>query len=109
MTARAVRLVVNPTARRGAAAKLITPVTDVLLAHGWPVELVVTTSAEHAFDVAASADADDLLVALGGDGLHGRVAAGAVRSGALVAPLPAGRGHDFVRALGGSSDVIVAA
>lgn len=103
------RLIVNPTARRGAVRTQITPVANILREHGWAVEVIVTTSAQHAFDVAANASSDDLLVALGGDGLHGRVAAGAVESRALMAALPAGRGNDFARALGGSTTVLGAA
>lgn len=109
MSPREVTLVVNPASRRGAAAKLVEPVCDILRAHDWTPDVVITKSAEHAYEIAAQADSDDLLVALGGDGLHGRVAAGAVESGCVMAPLPAGRGHDFVRALGASSDVVEAA
>lgn len=102
---RPVTLVVNPAARKGATLRMIDPVTDILRAHGWRVDVVVTRSADHASQVAADANVDDLLVTLGGDGLYGRVAAGAVVSGCLMAPLPAGRGHDLVRALGGPGDV----
>lgn len=83
---RPVTLVVNPAARKGATLRMIDPVTDILRAHGWRVDVVVTRSADHASQVAADASVDDLLVTLGGDGLYGRVAAGAVVSGCLMAP-----------------------
>ena len=43
---------------------------------------------------------DRVAVALGGDGLAGRVAGACVLHGALFAALPGGRGNDFVRGLG---------
>ncbi|WP_427384064.1 diacylglycerol/lipid kinase family protein [Janibacter sp. G56] len=103
-------VIVNPAARNGTTEAMIPGVTDILRSHGWTVDVVVTRSAEHAVELAAAADAErDLLVALGGDGLVARVAEGALRSGAVVAPLPAGRGCDFVRALGAPRDVSAAA
>lgn len=110
MTARQARLIANPAARNGQAKGMIPGVIDILRSHGWAVDVSVTTSAEQAVEIAASADPqEELLVALGGDGLLARVAEGALASGALVAPLPAGRGCDFIRAIGGSRDVHEAA
>lgn len=100
VTARPTLLIANPASRAGRTRALVEPTRDVLRSHGWPVGVVVTRSAQHATDVAAGADPDTLVVALGGDGLFARVAAGALVSGALMAPLPGGRGADFVRALG---------
>lgn len=42
---RPVTLVVNPAARKGATLRMIDPVTDILRAHGWRVDVVVTRSA----------------------------------------------------------------
>lgn len=110
MTTRHTKLVVNPTARKGEALALAEPVSDILRSHGWTVEKLITTDAEHAVAIARNTEADEaLLVALGGDGLVARVAEGAHHSGALVAPLSAGRGHDFIRAIGAPSDVLEAA
>jgi YegS/Rv2252/BmrU family lipid kinase len=83
-------------------------ILDVLIAQGREPEVVETTSAGHAEELAASASPGDLVVSVGGDGLHGRVAAGAVRGGCLVAPIPGGRGNDLVRALGIPSDPVAA-
>ena len=58
---RPVTLVVNPAARKGATLRMIDPVTDILRAHGWRVDVVVTRSADHASQVAADASVDDLL------------------------------------------------
>ena len=110
MTARReVRLICNPTAHKGRALTELAPVQRILAGHGWSVEAVVTSSGRHAEEAAAEVDPDVLLVALGGDGLVARVATGALISGACVAPLPAGRGHDLMRALGAPADVRVAA
>lgn len=97
---RDVLIVANPTARNGETADLIPVVVEILRSHGWTVDVTVTRSAEHAVEVAAGAREGQLLAALGGDGLLARVAEGALRSGAVVAPLPGGRGCDFIRALG---------
>lgn len=100
MTPRKTLLVANPSSRAGRTRSLVEPARDVLRSHGWDVDVVVTESAQHATETAAAADPDTLVAALGGDGLFARVAAGALISGALMAPLPGGRGADFVRALG---------
>lgn len=110
MQTRDALVVVNPTARNGEAMAMVPAATDILRSHGWSVDVVVTRSSEHAVEIAAAAEPDGpLLVALGGDGLVARVAEGAVSSGALVAPLPGGRGCDFMRAVGGSRDLREAA
>ena len=43
------------------------------------------------------------------DGLLGAVASGAMESGALVAPLPGGRGNDFARAVGITDGILTVA
>ena len=106
---RDVLLVANPAASNGETKDLIPKVVEILRAHGWTVEVTVTRSAEHAVEAAAGARQDQLLAALGGDGLLARVAEGALHSGAVVAPLPGGRGCDFIRALDGPRDPLEAA
>lgn len=97
-------LTISPVSGGGRALRAAQLVHDILVAQGRSPELVITESGDHAESVAAAADPSDLVVSLGGDGLHSRVAAGAIDSGALVAPLPGGRGNDFVRALGVPQD-----
>ena len=61
-------------------------------------------------ELAARAAAEGrVAVALGGDGLAGRVAGACAEQGALFAALPGGRGNDFVRGLGVSTDAVAAA
>lgn len=106
MEPREALIVANPAARNGQAKAMVPVVVDILRSHGWSVDATITRSAEHAVEIAAAGGPDGpLLVALGGDGLVARVAEGAIRSGALVAPLPGGRGCDFLRAIGGSRDL----
>ncbi|WP_106817509.1 diacylglycerol/lipid kinase family protein [Janibacter massiliensis] len=109
MTARSVTLVVNPTAGGGRAERLRTPVLDALRSTGWDVTEVVPGSAAEATALAAAAGPDDLFATLGGDGLLGAVASGAMESGALVAPLPGGRGNDFARAVGITDGILTVA
>jgi YegS/Rv2252/BmrU family lipid kinase len=101
-------VVVSPVSGSGRARRAARAVLDVLIAQGRDPELVETSSGSHAEDLAAGAEPQDLVVSVGGDGLHGRVAAGAVPSGCLVAPIPGGRGNDLARALGVPSDPVAA-
>lgn len=93
-------VLVNPAAGAGTAGERADDVAARLRAHGMTVECITTRSADHAVELAAAADPATLLLPLGGDGMIARVAEGALTSGALVTPLPAGRGNDLVRALG---------
>ncbi|MCH8613280.1 diacylglycerol/lipid kinase family protein [Arsenicicoccus dermatophilus] len=102
-------LVVNPVAGRGRALRLSAPVADVLRGHGWSVQVVVSRDEDHATATAAAAGADQVVVSLGGDGLHRLLALGCLDGGAALAPLPGGRGNDLVRALGLPTDPLAAA
>lgn len=92
-------LVVNPASGGGRGSRLLPAVTTALAPHDVTVSL--TRSLEHADDLTAAAIADHrVVVAMGGDGLVGRVAGAAVAGGGLMAVVPAGRGNDFCRAVG---------
>jgi YegS/Rv2252/BmrU family lipid kinase len=58
----------------------------------------------HASQAALEASADETIVAMGGDGLVGALAA-AVRGRVPLGVLPAGRGNDFARELGVPFDI----
>jgi YegS/Rv2252/BmrU family lipid kinase len=101
------QLVVNPSAGGGRAARLLPRVRERLSAH----DLVVspTRSLEHADELAAAAVADARVVlAMGGDGIVGRVAGAVADGGGLLAVLPGGRGNDFARAVGVPRDPVAA-
>lgn len=98
------QLVVNPTAGGGRASKRLPDAERALMGH----DLLVTPtrSLEHADELVASAVADDrVVVAMGGDGLVGRVAGAVAEHHGLMAVVPGGRGNDFARMVGIPKDV----
>ncbi len=96
-------LVVNPHAGGGRAARLL-PTYQGLLG-GDDVVTTLTRDLTHAESLAAQAIADDrVVVAVGGDGLVGRVAGAVAAADGVLAVLPGGRGNDFARALGIPAD-----
>lgn len=73
---------------------------DRLLADGHDLQVTPTRSLEHADELVDAAVRDDrVVVAMGGDGLVGRVAGAVADRGGLLAVLPGGRGNDLARAL----------
>lgn len=81
-------LVVNPTAGAGRALAACEGVVEALRTHGLEPEVYVSPDIDAAEEAAAACGPDDVVVSLGGDGLHGRIAAGTMRGGALFAPCP---------------------
>ena len=101
MTSRSFVLIANPHAGRGKAAKVLSDATAALRRAGAPTQGQTTTSIEHATELAAdAAEAGDVAVAIGGDGLLRAVAAGASRYGGTVGIVPCGRGNDYARTVG---------
>ena len=100
---RPLRLIVNPTSGGGRAARLLPQVLAGLAEAGYEAETAVTRSLDHAKELAVEAAAEGTTVgAMGGDGLISAVATtmANAETSAPLALLPAGRGNDFVRALG---------
>lgn len=99
--ARRLHLVVNPAAGGGRASRLLPGVEAALRSAGHDLVVTPTQSLEHADELVASATADDrVVVAMGGDGIVGRVAGGVSAAGGVLGVLPGGRGNDFCRAVG---------
>ena len=95
------QVVVNPSAGGGRAAAVLPQVEQALRAAGHDVAVTPTKSLLHADELVGEALADDrVVVAMGGDGLVGRVAAAVSAGGGLMAVVPGGRGNDFCRAVG---------
>lgn len=111
MTAsRRLHLVVNPCAGGGRARRLLPGVEAALRSAGHDLRVSSTTSLGHADELVAEALADDrVAVAMGGDGLVGRVAGAVAAGGGLLAVLPGGRGNDFCRAVGLPREPVAAA
>ncbi len=106
---RPVRLIVNPSAGAGRAAKLLPDVEAALRSHGIAFRVDRTTSIEHARELAREArEAGDVAAAMGGDGLAGAVAGEIQGHDALMAVLPGGRGNDLARKLGIGHDPVAA-
>jgi YegS/Rv2252/BmrU family lipid kinase len=102
-------LVVNPASGGGRGARVAPKVRAALEADGWRVDPYLTNELDDARRLTEQVPAGGLVVVVGGDGLIGRAVEGAVSSGALFAPLPAGRGNDFCRSLGIPLDPVRAA
>lgn len=106
----ALLLIVHPTAGGGRGARVLPEVVAALRRGGADVVSELTSSIDHAGELAERAGAEGrAAVAFGGDGLAGRVAGVCAEQGILFAALPGGRGNDFVRGLGISLDPVTAA
>lgn len=98
----AMRLLVSSMSAGGRALRVGPSVVAALRGGGWDVEVVVTTAGDDpASMVAPGADA---VGALGGDGFLAAVAQGCHDHGAVLVPMPGGRGNDLCRALGVGAD-----
>jgi YegS/Rv2252/BmrU family lipid kinase len=106
---RPVRLIVNPSAGNGRAARLLPDVEAALRSLGLAFRVDRTTSLEHARELARAAlAAGEVAAAMGGDGLTGAVAGELRGSDGVLAVLPGGRGNDFARKLGIGHDPVAA-
>jgi YegS/Rv2252/BmrU family lipid kinase len=106
---RSVRLIVNPSAGAGRAARLLPDVEMALRSHGIPFRIDRTESIEHARELARAArDAGELAAAMGGDGLAGAIAGELQGTDTVMALLPGGRGNDLARKLGLGHDPVAA-
>ena len=106
---RAVRLIVNPSAGAGRAARLLPDVEAALRSHGIAFRVDRTESIEHARELARAArDAGEVAAAMGGDGLAGAVAGELRGTDGVMALLPGGRGNDLARKLGIGHDPVAA-
>ena len=94
-------LVVNPAAGGGRSQRLLPEVTGVLDAAGIRHEVRASASLRHAAELAtAAACRGETVVAFGGDGIVGTLAAAVAAAGGVFGIVPAGRGNDFARTLG---------
>jgi YegS/Rv2252/BmrU family lipid kinase len=100
------RLIVNPSAGGGRAAKLLPRVEAALRARGVAFRVDRTESLAHARELARAALADGgVAAAMGGDGLLGAVAGELRGTDGVLGVVPGGRGNDFARKLGIGPDV----
>ena len=105
MTGDAYCFVVNPAACHGRGISRMPSVLGPLSAAGGTVRVEGSSSLGHAATLAAeAADRGEIVVAVGGDGTVGRMAAAVAAAGGVLGIIPAGRGNDFARMLGIPAD-----
>jgi diacylglycerol kinase (ATP) len=93
-------LIVNPTAGGGRSRQVLPQAAAALDAAGADYEVRESASLAHAGELAAAAAAQNrVIVAVGGDGMAGALAAAASRLGSPYGIVPAGRGNDLARVL----------
>jgi YegS/Rv2252/BmrU family lipid kinase len=101
MARRPLCLIVNASAGRGRAARLLPRVEQALRARGMSFRVERTHSLAHSRELAREAlAAGEVAAAMGGDGLLGTVAGELRGTDGVLGVLPGGRGNDFARKLG---------
>jgi diacylglycerol kinase (ATP) len=97
--------VVNPASCHGRGLRRMPAVLGPLSAAGATVRVEESSSLDHAATLATEAtDRDEIVVAVGGDGTVGRMAAAVAAADGVLGIIPAGRGNDFARMLGIPAD-----
>jgi YegS/Rv2252/BmrU family lipid kinase len=98
-------LIVNPSAGRGRAARLLPAVEAGLRARGMPFRVERTHSLGHARELARETlESGEVAAGMGGDGLLGAIAGELRGTDGVLGVLPGGRGNDFARKLGIAAD-----
>jgi YegS/Rv2252/BmrU family lipid kinase len=104
------RVIVNPRAGGGRTTRELPAVRTRLEALGAAYAVDEATSIEHAVALAGqAAQAGEVAVSFGGDGMAGAVAHGLRGTDGVLGVLPGGRGNDFVRKLGIPGEPVAAA
>jgi YegS/Rv2252/BmrU family lipid kinase len=97
--------VVNPVACHGRGIRRMPAVLGPLSAAGDTLRVEECSSLDHAATLATeAAERGEIVVAVGGDGTVGRMAAAVAAAGGVLGIIPAGRGNDFARMLGIPAD-----
>lgn len=98
---RSYAILANPAAAGGRVERLLPELERELRARGLAYRVVRTAGLEHACEAAlAAAEAGEVPVSMGGDGLLGRIAGALAQTGTALGIVPGGRGNDFARVLG---------
>ncbi|WP_194291573.1 diacylglycerol/lipid kinase family protein [Cumulibacter manganitolerans] len=95
----ALHLLINPRSAYGREERR-SRIERLLRTQGYEVTTHVTAAAGDAENHTAALGPDALVAVVGGDGTIAEAARGAVRSGAVLIPLPGGRGNDLCRYFG---------
>jgi YegS/Rv2252/BmrU family lipid kinase len=98
-------ILMNPASAGGKPLRVLPGLQRELDAAGAEHRVVETRDMDHATHAAREASGrGEVVVALGGDGLVGKLA-GVLRDSTPLGVVPAGRGNDFARALGIPEDI----
>src|SRR4051794_10179138 len=102
MSSADVALIVNPTAGKGRAAKVVASVAGRIRDSGANVSILVGHDAEDALALArkAATDGADAVVALGGDGMVHLALNAVAGTDTPLGIIPAGTGNDLANTLG---------
>lgn len=93
--------IINPVAGGGRAARIWSPIAQLLASSGASVRTLVTGTADDAARLASEAAVrGDVAVAVGGDGVARDVAGSVARAGGLFGLVAAGRGNGLAAKLG---------
>jgi YegS/Rv2252/BmrU family lipid kinase len=104
-TDRRFAILMNPASAGGKPLRVLPALQQALREAGAEQRVIETRDMGHATHAARDASGrGEVVVALGGDGLVGKLA-GALRGSAPLGVVPAGRGNDFARALGIPEDI----
>ncbi|MCG2768864.1 MAG: diacylglycerol kinase family lipid kinase [Anaerolineae bacterium] len=105
-------LIVNPTAGRGNAIRVLPKIREYLTEDGLEFDVILTEAPGHAVELARKAMADgyDLLVAVAGDGtsnevLNGMMSAWDGQPVGAMSIIPVGSGNDFSVGIGMPQDL----
>jgi diacylglycerol kinase (ATP) len=97
--------VVNPAAYHGRGIRRLPAVLGPVSAAGGTIRVEECSSLGHAAALATeAAERGEIVVAVGGDGTVGRMAAAVAAADGMLGIIPAGRGNDFARMLGIPTD-----
>ncbi|MEV5428083.1 YegS/Rv2252/BmrU family lipid kinase [Streptomyces sp. NPDC052701] len=97
--------VVNPAAGGSSGTAALLPLARLLREAGARLDTQYSRSLQHAGDLARRAgEQGHVVLAVGGDGMAGRVGGALSGTGSVLGLVPAGRGNDFARALGLPAD-----
>jgi len=104
-------ILLNPTARRGKARKLLKRALEVFRQQNVHFVVREGQSSQHLMELAraASEEKPDLIVSAGGDGTHHYVINGLFKSKVPLGLLPMGTGNDFAKGVGMAMDLHAAA
>lgn len=91
--------IVNPAAGRGAGARVIAPLEELVRGCGLQCRIVLTEGPGHASSLARDSS-ESVVVSVGGDGTANEVVNGLIGTEKSMGILPAGSGNDFIKSVG---------